>query len=113
MQIAATARTRPAVVVSRPASMPPAELNRRNGWSPWYWLFVVQFVLCLWPPFYNRVEPTWIGHLEREQRPRGAAQRRAAAGLFADAGSARAARLLRHRRRPQQAARVRRRLQGV
>jgi Protein of unknown function (DUF3311) len=21
----------------------------------------VQFALVLWPPFYNRVEPTWIG----------------------------------------------------
>jgi hypothetical protein len=34
---------------------------RRRGWSPWYWLFVVEFVICLWPPFYNRLEPTWLG----------------------------------------------------
>lgn len=51
----------PEVIGSRSASMPPAESKRRTGWSPWYWLFVVQFVLCLWPPFYNRIEPTWIG----------------------------------------------------
>jgi uncharacterized protein DUF3311 len=34
---------------------------RKRGWSPWYWLFVVEFVISLWPPFYNRLEPTWIG----------------------------------------------------
>ena len=33
----------------------------RGRWSRWYWLFVIEFVVCLWPPFYNRVEPTWIG----------------------------------------------------
>ena len=27
----------------------------------WSLLFLVQFALVLWPPFYNRVEPTWIG----------------------------------------------------
>jgi hypothetical protein len=27
----------------------------------WYLLFVVQFVAVLWPPFYNSVEPRWIG----------------------------------------------------
>ena len=35
--------------------------GRRRGWSHWYWLFVLEFVLALWPPFYNRIEPTWIG----------------------------------------------------
>ena len=30
-------------------------------WSHWYWLFVVQFVIALWIPFYNTVEPTLIG----------------------------------------------------
>ena len=34
---------------------------RGRGWSHWYWLFVLEFVLALWPPFYNRIEPTWIG----------------------------------------------------
>jgi hypothetical protein len=30
-------------------------------WSWWYLLFLVQFVAALWPPFYNKVEPYWIG----------------------------------------------------
>ena len=24
-------------------------------------LFVIQFVAVLWPPFYNKAEPYWIG----------------------------------------------------
>ena len=24
-------------------------------------LFVVQFVAVLWPPFYNSIEPSWMG----------------------------------------------------
>jgi len=35
--------------------------SRRRGFSWWYLLFVVQFVVCLWPPFYNKIEPTLIG----------------------------------------------------
>ena len=35
--------------------------GRRGGWSAWYWLFVVQFVAVLWPPFYNRAEPYFLG----------------------------------------------------
>jgi hypothetical protein len=35
--------------------------NARQGWSWWYLLFVVQFIAVLWPPFYNSVEPRWIG----------------------------------------------------
>jgi hypothetical protein len=35
--------------------------GRSRGWNHWYWLFVLEFVLALWPPFYNRIEPTWIG----------------------------------------------------
>ncbi len=31
----------------------------RRRW--WYLLFLVQFVAVLWPPFYNRIEPTWLG----------------------------------------------------
>jgi len=27
----------------------------------WYLLFIFQYIAVLWPPFYNRVEPTWIG----------------------------------------------------
>ena len=35
--------------------------SARGGWRWWYLLFLVQFVAVLWPPFYNRVEPTWFG----------------------------------------------------
>lgn len=35
--------------------------TKRGRWSWWYLLFVVQFVAVLWPPFYNSVEPQWIG----------------------------------------------------
>jgi hypothetical protein len=35
--------------------------TKRGGWSWWYLLFLVQFVIALWPPFYNSVEPTWMG----------------------------------------------------
>ncbi len=31
---------------------------RTGGWSHWYWLFVAEFAISLWPPFYNRIEPT-------------------------------------------------------
>jgi hypothetical protein len=35
--------------------------NKRRGWSWWYLLLVVIFVVVLWPPFYNKVEPRFIG----------------------------------------------------
>jgi hypothetical protein len=35
--------------------------TEKSGWSWWYLLFVIQFVAVLWPPFYNSVEPSWIG----------------------------------------------------
>ena len=35
--------------------------NKRDGWSWWYLLFVIQFIAVLWPPFYNRVDPAWMG----------------------------------------------------
>jgi hypothetical protein len=35
--------------------------GKRSGWRWWYLLFLVQFVAVLWPPFYNRAEPYWIG----------------------------------------------------
>jgi hypothetical protein len=35
--------------------------ERRGGWSWWYLLFVIQAVAVLWPPFYNRAEPAWLG----------------------------------------------------
>ncbi|HET7758025.1 MAG TPA: DUF3311 domain-containing protein [Steroidobacteraceae bacterium] len=37
------------------------EQGKKDGWSWWYLLFLVQFVAVLWPPFYNEVEPTWAG----------------------------------------------------
>ena len=36
------------------------EQNRAGG-SWWYLLFVIQFIAVLWPPFYNRAEPSLIG----------------------------------------------------
>jgi hypothetical protein len=33
----------------------------RGGWSWWYLLFVAQFAVVLWPPFYNKLEPTLLG----------------------------------------------------
>jgi hypothetical protein len=35
--------------------------KKRGGWSWWYLLFVVQFVVALYPPFFNKAEPTLIG----------------------------------------------------
>jgi hypothetical protein len=35
--------------------------KRRGGWSWWYLLFVIQFAVALWPPFYNRLDPTLWG----------------------------------------------------
>ncbi len=35
--------------------------EQRGGWRWWYLLFLFQFVLVLWPPFFNKVEPSWIG----------------------------------------------------
>jgi len=35
--------------------------GKREGWSWWYLLFLVQFCAVLWPPFYNRMEPAWLG----------------------------------------------------
>lgn len=35
--------------------------RKRGGWSWWYLLLLVQFVLVLWPPLYNKADPSWIG----------------------------------------------------
>jgi len=35
--------------------------KNRGGWSWWYLLFVVQFAVALWPPFYNKAEPSLFG----------------------------------------------------
>jgi hypothetical protein len=37
-----------------------APSKRRKG-SWWYLLFVVQFLVILWPPFYNKAEPVLLG----------------------------------------------------
>jgi hypothetical protein len=37
------------------------EPGKRGRWSWWYLLFIVQFVAVLWPPFYNKVEPYFLG----------------------------------------------------
>jgi hypothetical protein len=33
----------------------------RRSWSWWYLLFLVQFAVALWPPFYNKIEPRFFG----------------------------------------------------
>lgn len=35
--------------------------SARRAWSWWYLLFIAEGGIILWPPFYNRMEPTWIG----------------------------------------------------
>jgi hypothetical protein len=35
--------------------------TKRAGWNWWYLLFVIQFAIALWVPYYNRLEPAWIG----------------------------------------------------
>jgi hypothetical protein len=35
--------------------------KKRGGWSWWYLLFVIQFAVVLWPPLYNKVEPSLLG----------------------------------------------------
>jgi uncharacterized protein DUF3311 len=38
-----------------------AEPKKRRGGSGWYLLFLLQFAVALWPPLYNKVEPTLAG----------------------------------------------------
>jgi uncharacterized protein DUF3311 len=33
----------------------------QRSWSWWYLLFVIQFAVALWPPLYNKIEPTVMG----------------------------------------------------
>jgi Protein of unknown function (DUF3311) len=35
--------------------------KKRQEWSCWYLLSLIQFIAVLWPPFYNRAEPALIG----------------------------------------------------
>jgi hypothetical protein len=37
------------------------ESGSHKGWSWWYLLFVIQFVAVIWPPFFNKAEPSLIG----------------------------------------------------
>ena len=37
------------------------EPKSSRGWSWWYLLFALQFLVILWPPFYNRIDPTFDG----------------------------------------------------
>jgi hypothetical protein len=39
--------------------MNSAQKKDKASW--WYLLFVVHFLVILWPPFYNKIEPTLIG----------------------------------------------------
>ncbi len=41
--------------------MSAARKKKTRGWSWWYLLFVIQYVMALWPPFYNKAEPYWLG----------------------------------------------------
>lgn len=44
-----------------PESPPRAAVPRPRWRRTWYLLFVVQFIGVLWPPFYNRADPYWLG----------------------------------------------------
>jgi hypothetical protein len=35
--------------------------TKRGDWSPWYLLFIIEFVMVLWPPFFNKIDPTLWG----------------------------------------------------
>ena len=61
MVVACDARIRPSILRSDEVIAMNDRQRKRGGWSWWYLLFVIQFVAALWPPFYNRIEPTWIG----------------------------------------------------
>ena len=37
------------------------ENGNDRAWSPWYWLLLLQFVPALWVPFYNSIDPVWMG----------------------------------------------------
>ena len=35
--------------------------RKRSLWSWWYLLLLIQIGAVLWPPFYNKLQPTLIG----------------------------------------------------
>ncbi len=39
----------------------PVSGDEKPKWSWWYLLFVIQFLAVVWPPFYNKIEPTFVG----------------------------------------------------
>src|ERR1700720_3702261 len=39
----------------------PMNNSRDHAWSWWYLLLLLQFVPALWVPFYNSVEPSFVG----------------------------------------------------
>ncbi len=41
--------------------MKGAQKKKHGEWSWWYLLFVLQFAVALWPPLYNKVEPSLGG----------------------------------------------------
>jgi hypothetical protein len=46
---------------NEPSALLRRQSERRSGWSWWYLLFAIQFIAVLWPPLYNRVDPSWAG----------------------------------------------------
>ena len=44
-----------------PAADSSLHASRPHRLRWWYLLFLVQFVAVLWPPFYNRADPSWLG----------------------------------------------------
>jgi hypothetical protein len=36
-------------------------VNKGRGGRSWYLLFIIVFAMVLWPPFYNKIEPTLGG----------------------------------------------------
>jgi Protein of unknown function (DUF3311) len=36
-------------------------VDKKRDWTAWHLLFLVEFVLVLWPPFYNKVQPVAFG----------------------------------------------------
>jgi hypothetical protein len=38
-----------------------SQLSHKPKWSWWYLLFVIQLLAVVWPPFYNKIEPTFAG----------------------------------------------------
>jgi Protein of unknown function (DUF3311) len=39
----------------------PVDDNRKQSWSWWYLLLLLQFIPALWVPFYNTAEPSFAG----------------------------------------------------